>query len=61
MVVTFVYKDEQQAQEIIALIKEHGFDGTIEKNTPHREIEASMHISEAEMENLKIKFTLKNN
>jgi chitinase len=61
MVVIFAYKDEAQAQEIIALIKEHGFDGTIEKNTPRREIEAQMHISEAEVNLLKIKYTLKNN
>jgi len=53
MVVTFVYTNEEEAQHIIETIKEYGFSGTIEKNTPQREIEASMHISEAEMENLK--------
>jgi len=59
MVVTFIYKDEQQAQEIIALIKEHGFDGTIEKNTPHKEIQADIKISEAELNRLKNIYTIK--
>lgn len=59
MVLVFEYKDEEEAQEIIALIKEHGFSGTIEKNTPRREIEADVHISVAEVNLLKTKYTLK--
>ena len=59
MVVTFVYTNEEEAQHIIETIKEYGFNGTIEKNTPHKEIQADVKISEAEFIRLKNIYTIK--
>jgi len=59
MVVTFVYTNEEEAQHIIETIKEYGFSGTIEKNTPYKEVQADIKISEAELTRLKNIYTIK--